>query len=138
MIPILSFFLSVSPLFAKPKLVQDFKSASKAARESLLKEKDFAKKSKKLLELEKDFNLTLKEYEKINKTEANEDEAKVIEFFTVLEPAFELAKLKKTNEKQCTLAEHKVLLDDSTGRPEDAPPTALAEEVLAWIKLLCN
>lgn len=118
------------------KSVDDFYKESQSAFEKAGKETTYEKKSSLLKDLEKSFEAALDQYEKTNPIEGNDQEQDVSRLFYTLEPAFELAKLKVKDKKECARKKQDVLTGDN--QADDTPASPKAKEALRWIELLCK
>lgn len=134
---ILFSLLLTSTAIAAPKDITAVMKESQSARESIAKEKDSAKKIKKLKELESSINATIKDYEKESPTEGGDAEEKVVKFSYRLEHVFDLASGKITKEV-CDKTKGLIKKDDEANSPAGAPLSANAEEALKWADLICK
>lgn len=137
-IALLLVFLSFAAHAAPLKTVEDFYKESQTSWEKASGETDFQKKAALLKSLEKSFDIALEQYEETNPSEGDDKEQDVARLYYTLEPAFELAKLKVKNEKDCARKTQTVRSHDSMGKPEDSALSRKAKEALRWLDVLCK
>ena len=139
-IKILFFTSMLLPMsaFSAPKNIAHFLNDSKALRLESAKEKSAEKKAFLFKKLEKDLQLTIKEYEKANPEEGGDAEDLVARFSFKLEHVSPLASGKKPSSKDCEKAKHQIDLEDKSGRGENATLSPGAQEALEWASVLCS
>jgi hypothetical protein len=128
-------FLLPCLAWTAPKQRADFFVLSKRLRTQLANEKSPVKKTSGLKDLEKELQVTQKEYQNKTRSDGEEAEHKVLFFAATFEPLFNVKNFDKTG---CDKARAQVIREGRMGKPDNVPFDEETQEALEWVKLLCK